>query len=134
MILVLLSSTDKNDFNASAISLLYPVDEISSVNDIPAFIPIVDDEIDEAVKQVFVVLLEVQQAVSSHLITISRNNSTCVIIDNEGELIFNIWPMAVSFVLSVCLFVCSFICFVGVFCCFVFPRCSNWIFTSYLHC
>ena len=109
-----ISSSDKNDFNASAISVLYPAD----VDYIPVFIPIVDDEIDEAMKQFFIVLLEAQQAVNSDLITISRNNSTCVIFDNEGELIFIITMInAIRF---------------GVRFSF-FPRRSNWVFTSYLH-
>lgn len=81
------SSADKNDFNASAITLLYPADEISNVNDIPVFIPIVDDETNEALRQYFIILLEVKQAVNLDLITIARNSSIGIIIDNDGELI-----------------------------------------------
>ena len=48
-------------------------------------IPIVDDEIDEANEQVFIILLEVLETVNSNLITITRNTSFGRIIDNDGE-------------------------------------------------
>ena len=45
-----------------------------------------DDEINEAPQQVFIILLEVQTAVNPDLIVIARTYSTCIIIDNDGEL------------------------------------------------
>ena len=48
-------------------------------------IPIVDDEIDEAHEQVFIILLEVLESVNSDLIIITRNTSFGRIIDNDGE-------------------------------------------------
>ena len=56
-----------------------------NIADVLETIPIVDDEIDEAHEQVFVILLEVLEAVNSTLITITRNNSIGRIIDNDGE-------------------------------------------------
>jgi hypothetical protein len=70
------------DFNATAFDVLYPADE--GVLRIPAFIPVTDDDVNEACKQTFVVLLEVVGAANPDLITITRTNSTCVIIDNDG--------------------------------------------------
>ena len=56
-----------------------------------ATIPIVDDEIDEAQEQVFIILLEVLDAVNLDLIKITRGVSTGRIIDNDGE------PCTISF-------------------------------------
>ena len=46
---------------------------------------IIDDEIDEAHEQVFIILLEVLDAVNIDLITITRSTSFGRIIDNDGE-------------------------------------------------
>ena len=62
----------------------------SRITDRQAFIPVVDDEINEAEQQVFIILLEVQEAVNSDLIVITRTYSTCIIIDNDGEHCFSI--------------------------------------------
>ena len=68
-------------------------------------IPIVDDEIDEAQEQVFIIVLEVLEAVNFDLITITRNTSVGRIIDNDGEptisfyLFYPIkWCCGVSFI------------------------------------
>ena len=65
--------------------MLFPADEIMNIADVEEFIPIVDDEIDEAQEQVFIILLEVLEAVNFDLITITRNTSFGFIIDNDGE-------------------------------------------------
>ena len=65
--------------------MIFPADEIVNIADVEEVIPIVDDEIDEAQEQVFIILLEVLEAVNFDLITITRNTSFGRIIDNDGE-------------------------------------------------
>ena len=77
--------TDTNDFDATAFNVIFPADEIVNIADVEEFIPIVDDEIDEAQEQVFIILLEVLEAVNFDLIRITRNTSFGRIIDNDGE-------------------------------------------------
>ena len=79
--------TDTNDFDATAFDVTFPDDEVVNIADVLGTIPIVDDEIDEAHEQVFVILLEVLEAVNSTLITITRSNSIGRIIDNDGEFL-----------------------------------------------
>lgn len=64
------------------LNVQFPADENepSSVNDISAFIPIVDDDIDEAPMQTFIVLLE-----STNAVSITRGVATCNILDNDGK-------------------------------------------------
>ena len=76
--------TDTNDFNATAFNVLFPADEVLNIPDVVEFIPIVDDEIDEAHEQVFIMLLKVLEAVNFDLITITRSTSFGRIIDNDG--------------------------------------------------
>ena len=65
---------------------MYPADEgVNIVQGIPAPIRVIDDDVNEAREQTFIVLLEIERAVNTDLITITRNNSFCVIIDNDGE-------------------------------------------------
>jgi hypothetical protein len=71
------------DFNATAFNVTYPADE--GVNVVPAFIDVTDDDVNEAHVQTFIVFLEIVDAVSLDLITITRSNSICVIIDNDGK-------------------------------------------------
>ena len=56
-----------------------------NIPDVEEEIPIVDDDKDEAQEQVFIILLEVLEAVNFDLITITRNTSFGRIIDNDGE-------------------------------------------------
>ena len=69
----------------TAFNVIFPADEIVNIADVEEFIPIVDDEIDEAQEQVFIILLEVLEAVNFDLITITRNTSFDRILDNDGE-------------------------------------------------
>jgi hypothetical protein len=74
------------DFNATAFDVVYPADEgVRLVQRVPAFISVTDDDVNEAREQTFIVLLEVVGAVNSNLVSVTRTNSTCVIIDNDGE-------------------------------------------------
>ena len=65
--------------------MTFPADEIMNIADVDESIPIVDDDIDEAQEQVFIILLEVLEAVNFDLITITRSTSFGRIIDNDGE-------------------------------------------------
>ena len=65
--------------------MTFPADEIMNIADVEVFIPIEDDEIDEAQEQVFIILLEVLEAVNFDLIRITRNTSFGRILDNDGE-------------------------------------------------
>ena len=77
--------TDTNDFNATAFNVTFPADEVMNIADVLRLIRIVDDEIDEAQEQVFIIFLEVLEAVNFDLITITRSTSFGRIIDNDGE-------------------------------------------------
>ena len=65
--------------------MIFPADEIVNIADVEEFLPIVDDEIDEAQEQVFIILLEVLDAVNFDLLRITRSTSFGRIIDNDGE-------------------------------------------------
>jgi hypothetical protein len=74
------------DFNATAFNVIYSADEgVIVVPRIPAFIGVTDDDVNEAREQTFIVFLEIVDAANLDLITITRTNSTCVIVDNDGE-------------------------------------------------
>jgi hypothetical protein len=74
------------DFNTTAFDVVYPADEgIAPVKMVPAFIDVTDDDVNEAREQTFIVFLEIVDAVNPERITITRTNSTCVIVDNDSE-------------------------------------------------
>ena len=77
--------TDTNDFDSTTFDVTFPVDEVMNIADLLITIPIVDDEINEALEQVFIIVLEVLGAVNIDLITITRSTSFGRIIDNDGE-------------------------------------------------
>ena len=58
-----------------------------NIADLLITIPIVDDEINEALEQVFIIVLEVLGAVNIDFITITRSISFGHIIDNDGEIL-----------------------------------------------
>ena len=80
--------SDLNDFNSTPVTLIIPPDEQSlGVVDFPVTIGIVDDAINEATEQVFVVQLQVVNSTSQSSIDLSsRPSSLCRIIDNDGWL------------------------------------------------
>jgi hypothetical protein len=74
------------DFNATVFNVTYPADEgVNVVPRIPASIDVTDDDVNEAREQTFIVFLEIVDAANLDLITITRTNSTCVIVDNDSE-------------------------------------------------
>ena len=84
---------DGDDFDATAFDVTFPDDETMNRADVQEFIPIVDDEIDEAQEQVFIIFLEILDAVNFDLITITRNTSFGRIIDNDGEPLSSLCPI-----------------------------------------
>lgn len=68
------------------ITITFEADETGPQEfDIQVNIPIVDDSIDEAREQVFVASLDIVSAFDLSTITITRQDSLCGIIDNDGE-------------------------------------------------
>ena len=74
---------DENDFNKSAVIVTFPADEGRIPADLLVPIPILDDIVDEADDQFFVVQLVVVSTFK-HLI-IGRATSNCIIVDNDRE-------------------------------------------------
>lgn len=75
---------DLQDFDNSVITITFQPDEIGvRVNDIETPVPIVDDTIDEAEEQYFVVTLDI---VGSHDgVVITLQDALCRITDNDGK-------------------------------------------------
>ena len=80
---------DADDFDTTTFEVEFPADENQvALTDIDAFIPIVDDLIDEDIWQLFVVYIEVVSAVDlAQVENTERNISTCRIIDNDCKYI-----------------------------------------------
>ena len=80
---------DRDDFDTTIFEVVFPADENQvALTDIDAFIPIVDDLIDEDYEQLFVVYIEVVSAVDlAKVENTERNISTCRIIDNDRKYI-----------------------------------------------
>ena len=75
------------DFDSAPVIITFLPDEDSSgVVDIPSPVVIVDDVINEATEQVFVVQLELISSVNPHSVDLTlRSASLCRIIDNDGK-------------------------------------------------
>ena len=80
---------DADDFDTTTFEVEFPADENQvALTDIDAFIPIVDDLIDEDDEQLFVVYIQVVSAVDlAQVQNTERNISTCRIIDNDRKYI-----------------------------------------------
>ena len=87
-----------NDFNTTAFDITFPADEFGNIADVPEAISIVDDEIDEAQEQFFIIVLEVLEAVNFDLLRITRNISVGTIVDNEGESLPGITYISIIFI------------------------------------
>ena len=75
-----------NDFNNTVITATFEADEGGNPQtDLDVPIPVIDDEINEADNQFFIVQLVVVSAVNRDLITIERAASKCIIVDNDRE-------------------------------------------------
>ena len=80
--------TDEQDFNSTAVIMSFPADEGQDERRPVVTVPIdiVDDQVNEAERQYFVVHLEVISAVSVDLITIGEDRSICSIEDNDSKI------------------------------------------------
>ena len=75
-----------HDFNNSAIVVTFQADETGQhMDDVDTPVPIVDDDINEADEQIFVVTVEVVNATDMFRITLEREDSLCRIRDDDGE-------------------------------------------------
>ena len=68
----------------TVLTVTFPADELSPLAELPVDIGIVHDDINEADEQIFVVHLEVLDAMDFDLLQNTRNTSFCAIIDNDG--------------------------------------------------
>ena len=95
-----------SDYNETIFEVTFPADEGEefSINEITAGIQIIDDDIDENLKQHFVVIMEVAGAVNMDLISDTVENVTmCTIVDNDGKEKINgsvtkelLWTLSLS--------------------------------------
>ena len=68
--------------------MIFPADEgMAFIIDVDAFIPIFDDEVDEAEKQFFIAYLELVDSINPDLIMLPRVICRCIILDNDRELV-----------------------------------------------
>ena len=78
--------SDLNDFNNTNITLIFEPDEDMPVIEMSASIPFVDDAINEAIEQVFIVQLRLVSSIRQAGVDLStRPSSLCRIIDNDGK-------------------------------------------------
>ena len=78
--------TEEADFDGTVLEIIFPADEnlSRSIFELPADIPVVDDEINEAGAQQFIVSLRVFSALNISLVKIEQNTSICNIIDDDS--------------------------------------------------
>lgn len=77
---------DFGDFDNTIVQVTFLPDEDSPINERSVPITIVDDDIDEATEQIFVVTLKHKESIREESISLEiRNSSLCRIIDNDGK-------------------------------------------------
>ena len=75
-----------NDFDNMNITLIFEPDEDALVSERSAPIPIVDDTVNEATEQVFIVELRLVSSINPLAVDLSkRPSSLCGIIDNDRK-------------------------------------------------
>ena len=66
----------------------FPADEEGiQIIDVPAPVVVFDDEINEALEEIFIVVLTLDNLTNPGNVVISRASSLCRIIDNDGSYI-----------------------------------------------
>ena len=81
-------SPDREDFSSDVITVTFPADETGTqINDMPAPIVIFEDEINEALEEVFIVVLTLQSSTDPGSVIITRVSSLCRIIDNDSSCV-----------------------------------------------
>ena len=74
------------DYLPVVIKVAFPADEFGPpVNDVHTPIILIDDNMDEAVEELLVVVLTLENAVHPDNAVIARTSSICRIIDNDGR-------------------------------------------------
>ena len=74
------------DYLPDAIKVVFPADEFGPpVNVVHTPIILADDNMGEAVEELFVVVLTLENAVHPDNTVIARSSSVCRIIDNDGR-------------------------------------------------
>ena len=77
---------DLNDFENSAVVVTFQPDQTGpQMNDVDTPVSIVDDDVNEADEQNFVVTLDIESAANKSRVIFSLRDSLCRIIDNDGE-------------------------------------------------
>ena len=61
------------------------------INDMPTPIVIFDDEINEALEEVFIVVLTLESSTNPDSVIITRVASLCRIIDNDGSFVLPLY-------------------------------------------
>ena len=75
---------DREDFSSDVVIVTFQSDETGTqINDIPAPIVIFDDEINEALKEIFIVVLTLESSTNPDSVITTRVSSLCRIIDND---------------------------------------------------
>ena len=76
---------DREDFSSDVVVVTFQADEFGpQINDMPAPIVIFDDEINEALEEVFIVVLTLENSTNADGVAITRESSVCGIIDDDG--------------------------------------------------
>ena len=66
----------------------FPADETGpQINDISAPIVIFDDELNEALEEIYIVVLTLESSTNPGSVIITRESSLCRIIDNDGSCV-----------------------------------------------
>ena len=88
VVIFIILLTDFNDFNNSVITAIFPADEgLDPITDLNVPIPVFNDNVDEADDQFFIAHLVLVNATNRNLINITRAASSCIIVDNDRELL-----------------------------------------------
>ena len=78
---------DFADFDNTTLTVTFQPDEDDPINEHSVPVAIVDDDVNEAIEQDFVVVLTLNQSINEENISLeTRNVSLCRIIDNDGKL------------------------------------------------
>lgn len=67
------------------INVTFPADEFGTqINNVMSPVSIFDDEINEALVEVFIIVLTLENAINPDRVVITRPSSLCRIVDNDG--------------------------------------------------
>ena len=85
-VIIIFCGADFGDFDNTTVQVTFFPDEENPINEHSVPITVVDDDIDEAIEQIFVVTLKHKESIREESISLeTRNSSLCRIIDNDGK-------------------------------------------------